>query len=89
MGKLRRALMLTLLMVLALTLVARGVGVDNRNQALAGRQLADWMGPGVPDWNFGAPAVLADWMGPGIPDWNFGVPALLAVASQPGSQMST
>lgn len=83
MRKLRRLVMLTLFTVLAFVLAVRGAGGENRNQGPAGRQLADWMDPGVPDWTAGAPATLADWMDPGVPDWASGTPAAVAKAANP------
>ncbi|HEY8415472.1 MAG TPA: hypothetical protein VIK99_06860 [Thermaerobacter sp.] len=78
MRKLRRLVMLTLFTVLAFVLAVRGAGGENRNQGPAGRQLADWMGPGVLDWTTGAPATLTDWMGPGVLDREPGTSAKVA-----------
>lgn len=83
MGKLRRPVLVALLAVLALTLAVRGAAVNNRDQALVGTQLADWMGPGVPPWCSVAP-LLADWMGPGVPPWASAAPAMLADWMGPG-----
>ncbi|PZN11272.1 MAG: hypothetical protein DIU69_05865 [Bacillota bacterium] len=68
MGKLRRLVMLTLLAVLALVLAVKGGDGESRTRGPAGKELADWMGPGVLDWTTGDPAMLADWMGPGVLD---------------------